>query len=197
MNLSAVDCVQVPTGRLGSMRSSHGFTEAKRDSLLGEHLVRRTPDEKDYALGDYGILYLGFHGGPAKFYLRSDLTEKKGSGGSLDLNEIEDSLAIDAAYDCSGMVIQFASCSVLRSHARVAEFRRRVGVPCVSGYTKMVDATLSWAFELMYLDELSKKNTHNPDTLKTLWHRLNNKPEYAGLTEHLGFRMNGCEMNTA
>ena len=78
---------------------------------------------------------------------------------------------------------------MLRSHARVARFKEKIGAACVSGYTRTVDANLSWAFELMYLDQLSTKNAFNPATLRTLSERLHDKPYYAGLAEHLGFKM--------
>ena len=153
--------------------------------------VGRNTFKKDYALGNYNILYLGFHGGPGAISLRSDLTEKKAQRETDDvrLDDIANMLLDDAEFNCSGSIIHFASCSVLRAPAQVEEFRKKVGAACVSGYTKMVDSTLSWAFELMYLDELSRKNADNPNTLRTLRKRLNEKPEYAGLAEHLGFKM--------
>lgn len=157
------------------------------DFHLGRWVGRNTY-KKDYALGDYGILYLGFHGSSGQIFLREDLTEKR-SGGDLDLDKVADSLLNEATYDCRGTVIHFAACSVLRAHARVERFRKKVGAAGVSGYTRSVDSTLSWAFELMYLDELSRRNAQNPETLRTLCRRLHNKPEYAGLAEHLGFRM--------
>lgn len=157
------------------------------DFHLGRWVGRNTY-KKDYVLGDYGILYLGFHGSPGEISLRDDLTHR-GDDDEVDLEGIGDCLLNDAAYDCRGAVVHFGACSVLRSHARVEEFKERIGAACVSGYTRMVDSTLSWAFELMYLDQLSAKNADNPDTLRTLSRRLCDKPEYAGLAEHLGFRM--------
>lgn len=157
------------------------------DFHLGRWVGRNTY-KKDYVLGEYGILYLGFHGSPGEVSLRDDLSHN-GDDDEVDLDEIANSLLRDAVYDCRGSVIHFAACSVLRSHARVARFKEQVDAACVSGYTRAVDANLSWAFELMYLNQLSLKNAHNPDTLRTLSRTLQNKPEYAGLTDHLGFRM--------
>ena len=75
--------------------------------------VGRNTYKKDYALGDYGILYLGFHGSAGEIYLREDLAEKTPEGG-VNLEEIEKMLLDkEAVYDCSGAVIHFGSCSVL------------------------------------------------------------------------------------
>ena len=95
-------------------------------------------------------------------------------------------------YDCAGSVIHFASFSVLKSCRKANELRKQVGAACVSGYTKSVESTNSWAFELMYLallsDLLRTKNV-NASTLGLLENRIMNKPEYAGLAESLGFKM--------
>ena len=157
------------------------------DFHLGRWVGRNT-FKKDYVLGDYGILYLGFHGSPGEISLRDDLTYRDDDD-EVDLDGIAKSLLRNAEYSCRGSVVHFASCSVLRSHARVARFKEEIGAACVSGYTKVVDANLSWAFELMYLDELSRKNASNPATLRTLAKRLREKPCYAGLAEHLGFKV--------
>ena len=69
------------------------------------------------------------------------------------------------------------------------EFKDRTGVTCVSGYTKDVDSNMAWAFELMYLDELARKNFGNRETLLTLQRHLHDKRAYAGLADELGFRM--------
>ena len=164
-------------------------TYEESDFHLGRWVGRNT-FKKDYALGNYSILYLGFHGGPGAISLRYDLADRRPRNDiDLDLDEIAVSLLRDAEFDCSGAVIHFGSCSVLRAPARVEDFREKVGAACVSGYTKIVNSTLSWAFELMYLDELSRKNADNPNTLRTLRKRLREKSECAGLAKHLGFNM--------
>ena len=154
--------------------------------------VGRSTYKKDYKLGNLGILYLGFHGSPGKVFLRQD-TSRRHDDDEVDLAKIGDTLEHkDNKYDCSGAVIHFASCSVLRAPARANELRKQVGAACVSGYTKSVESTNSWAFELMYLallsDLLRTKNV-NASTLRTLNNRIMNKPEYAGLAESLGFKM--------
>ena len=154
---------------------------------LGRWVGRKT-FKKDYVLGEYGILYLGFHGIPGGISVRGDLV-RPADDDNLDLDKIADHLLEDAKYNCSGCVIHFASCSVLRSHARVREFKDRVGAAGVSGYTRMVDSILSWSFELMYLDLLSAKSTWSPGTLETLSKRIMEKPESSGLAEHLGFKI--------
>ena len=166
-------------------------TREEMDFCLGRWVGRSTP-KKDYRLGDLGILYLGFHGSPGEVSLREDQSHRHDED-EVDLAQIGDSLTHnDNKYDCSGSVIHFASCSVLRAHAKADEFRKRVGAACVSGYTKNVESTTSWAFELMYLALLSEllmtKNV-NAGTLGTLEERITSRPEYAGLKESLGFTM--------
>ena len=158
-------------------------TKKEMDFCLGRWVDRSTDD---YQLGHLGILYLGFHGSPGKMFLLNDEDE-------MDLVKIGKSLTHkDNNYDCAGSVIHFASCSVLRARTRVKEFRKQVGAACVSGYTRDVEPTTSWAFELMYLAELSwlleTKNV-NAGTLGTLERKIKSKPEYAGLAESLGFTM--------
>lgn len=157
------------------------------DFHLGRWVGRNT-FKKDYVLGDYGILYLGFHGSPGEISLRDDLSHP-GDEDEVVLDRIADSLLEDASYNCRGSVVHFGACSVLRAPRRVRAFKERIGAACVSGYTKNVDSNPSWAFELMYLDLLTAKNAHNPNTLRTLARQLSEKPQYAGLIEHLGFTM--------
>ncbi len=164
------------------------YALAENSNSIWEGGLGATRNKKDYVLGDYGILYLGFHGGPGVIGLRTDLAQPR-KDDEITLPEIGEMLLEDASYDCRGTVVHFAACSVLRAPRVVAEFKKQIGAACVSGYTKSVDSILSWAFELMYLDQLSAKNAHNPDTLRTLWRHLNEKPQYAGLREHLGFTM--------
>ena len=161
------------------------------DFCLGRWCGRGTY-KKDYQLGDLGILYLGFHGSPGQINLRSDQLEKAGDD-SVDLDKLADSLNDDQnQYSLSGSAIHFASCSVLRSHKRVEEFRKKVGASCVSGYSRSVDSAPSWAFELMYLGLLSNlmaQRNVNAGTLGTLFRKIQEDPRYSGLAEALGFRM--------
>ena len=161
------------------------------DFCLGRW-VGRDMYKKDYWLGDLGILYLGFHGSPGKISLRTDSPQRIADD-EVDLDEIAKSLThCKSKYNVRGCVIHFASCSVLRAEKQVEDFKNRVGAACVSGYSKQVDSTTSWAFELMFLELLSRllseKNV-NVGTLQTLDERIQNKPEYAGLSKALGFKM--------
>lgn len=166
-------------------------TWEEMDFCLGRWVGRSTY-KKDYQLGDLGILYLGFHGSPGEIHLRDDLSHRHDAD-EVDLEKIGDSLTHEKSkYDCSGCVLHFASCSVLRSPARARELKETVGAACVSGYTKSIGSTESWAFELMYLALLSEllatKNV-NAGTLGTLKKRISSKCEYAGLAKSLGFTM--------
>ena len=147
-----------------------------------ESARKRSP--RPYRLGELGILYLGFHGSPGRIFFDE---------GEVDLVKIGKWLTDkDNNYNCSGSVIHFASCSVLRAGTRVKELKKKLGAACVSGYTKDVEPTTSWAFELMYLAELSwllETKSVNAGTLGTLEKKINSKPEYAGLAESLGFTM--------
>lgn len=163
-------------------------TWEEMEFYLGRWIGRSTY-KKDYQFGDFGILYLGFHGSPGRIFLQRDLDEDE-----ADLVKIGNSLTPKDSmyYDCSGSVIHFASCSVLKAPAKANELRKQVGAACVSGYTKDVESTNSWAFELMYLELLSgllRTKNVNASTLRTLNNRIMNKPEYAGLAKSLGFRM--------
>ena len=167
-------------------------TWEEMDFCLGRW-VGRSMFKKDYRLGHLGILYLGFHGSPGKISLRGDLPHRNDED-AVDLTKIGESLTHEnSIYDCSGCAIHFASCSVLRASARTKEFKEQVGAACVTGYTKSVDATQSWAFEIMYLELLSKllaeRKNVNAGTLGTLKKRICLKREYAGLAESLGFTM--------
>lgn len=191
------DEVDNPSTRhlLELLKSLSGTQYVYRDISTIEELkfhlgrwVGRNTYKKHYVLGDYGILYLGFHGSPGEISLRDDLIQKTDDD-EVDLDKIADCLLEEAKYDCSGCVIHFASCSVLRAHARVRQFKDKVGAAGVSGYTRSVDSILSWSFELMYLDLLSRRSTWNSGTLGTLSKRITEKPESRGLAEHLGFQI--------
>lgn len=161
------------------------------DFCLGRW-VGRNMYKKDYRLGHLGILYLGFHGSPGKISLRTD-SRQKSDDDEVDLCAIAESLTKDAPlYDARGCVIHFGSCSVLRAPDRVREFKDKVGAACVSGYSRQVDTTPSWAFEFMYLDLLSQllsSKEVNAGTLGTLENKIGNKEEYKGLARTLGFKM--------
>lgn len=161
------------------------------DFCLGRW-VGRNMFKKDYRLGHLGILYLGFHGSPGKISLRTD-SPQRFDDDEVDLCAIAKSLTHDKSkYNVEGCVIHFGSCSVLGAPKRVEEFKDMVGAACVSGYSKQVDTTPSWAFELMYLELLSQllfnKNV-TADTLGTLENKISDKPEYKGLASTLGFKM--------
>ena len=174
-------------------------TKEEFDFCLGRW-VGRNMYKKDYALGELGILYLGFHGSPGKIWLRSDLPQRSDDDG-VSLNKITKSLTHSKnKFDCRGCAIHFGSCSVFSAPKRVKKFKNDVGAACVSGYRKSVDWTLACAFELMYLgllsQLLSEKNV-TAGTLGTLEKRIKGepksgiegKPEYAGLASVLGFEM--------
>ena len=180
----------------------YGIPFAYRDISTWEELdfclgrwVGRDMYKKDYQLDNLGILYLGFHGGPAQIWLRGDSPQRSKEKG-VNLDKIAESLTNDKSrYDASYGAIHFASCSVLRAPARAKEFKEKVRASCVSGYSKFVYSEMSWAFELMYLvllsDCMASKNV-NSRTLGTLHNRLTdekNYPEYAGLANKLGFKM--------
>lgn len=155
---------------------------------LGRWVGRKT-FKKNHVLDEYGILYLGFHGGPGEISVRSDLVRRPADDDDVDLDRIADHLLEDAKYDCSGCVIHFASCSVLGAPARVREFKDKVGAAGVSGYTRSVESIESWSFELMYLDLLSRRSTWNSGTLGTLSKKIMKWPKSSGLAEHLGFKI--------
>ena len=166
-------------------------TWEEMDFCLGRW-VGRSMCEKDYQLGNLGILYLGFHGSPGEISLRDDLSHPHDED-EVDLAKIGESLTHqDSKYAVSDCAIHFASCSVLRAPARTQELKEQVGAACVSGYRRSVDSIQSWAFELMYLALLSEllatKNV-NAGTLGTLEKKIWSKPEYAGLAGSLGFTM--------
>ena len=155
------------------------------DRSTGSRCSEKEKPAANYQLGELGILYLGFHGSPGKIYLPN--------GDEVDLVDIGESLTDEnSTYDCSSSVVHFASCSVFRARKKLIEFKEDVRAACVSGYTKDVEPTTSWAFELMYLAELSELlNTENVNagTLGKLKRRMNSKREYAGLSKSLGFTM--------
>ena len=166
-------------------------TWEEMDFCLGR-FVGRSMYKKDYRLGDLGILYLGFHGSPGEISLRNDLSHANDED-DVDLAKIGESLTHEESrYDCSDCAVHFASCSVLRASARTRELKEQIGAACVSGYTKSVGSRPSWAFELMYLAELSDllatKNV-NAGTLGTLEKKIRSRREYAGLAKSLGFTM--------
>ena len=171
-------------------------TWEEMDFCLGRY-VGRSMYKKDYQLGNLGILYLGFHGSPGEISLRED-TSHPHDEDEVDLAKIGKSLTRSdprdkpPLYDCSYGVVHFASCSVLRADAQAMKFKEQVGAACVSGYRKSVESIESWAFELMYLAEMSKlleqKNV-NVGTLGTLDKKIGSRPEYSGLAKTLGFTM--------
>ncbi len=154
---------------------------------LGRWVGRNVP-RNHYALGDYRVLYLGFHGSPGRIWLKSDLADERDED-AVDLDEIAKCLLYDAEYNCSGCVIHFAACSVLNAPARVKKFKKKVGAAGVSGYSKSVDSINSWAFELMYLNLLAQRSTWSSGTLRTLSRKIGRNPETAGLAQLLGFRI--------
>ena len=160
-----------------------GMCTAKELKFHMGRWVGRNVLKNHYVLGDYGILYLGFHGSPGHIWLNE--ADEDG----VNLDEVANYLLEDAQYDCSGCVIHFSGCSVLRAHARVREFKDTVGAAGVSGYTKEVDSIHSWAFELMYLNLLAERSTWSSGTLGTLSRRIRQNPETAGLAERLGFQI--------
>lgn len=130
------DEVDNPSTRhlLELLKSLSGIQYVYRDISTAEelkfHLGRwagRNTLMKNYALGEYGILYLGFHGSPGEISVQGDLAGHGADDDEVDLDKIADYLLEEAKYDCSGGVIHFASCSVLRAHARVRELKDKAG----------------------------------------------------------------------
>ena len=125
----------------------HGIPFAYRDISTWEELdfclgrwVCRDMYKKDYQLDNLGILYLGFHGGPAQILLRGD-SPQRSKEKNVILDEIAESLTNEKSrYDASYGAIHFAFCSVLRAPARAKKFKEKVGASCVSGYSKVVDS---------------------------------------------------------
>ena len=192
------DEVDNPSTRhlLELLKSLSGIQYVYRDISTAEELkfhlgrwVGRNTFKKNYVLGKYGILFLGFHGVPGEISVRGDLVRRGADDDEVDLDKIAEYLLEEAKYDCSGCMIHFASCSVLRAHARVREFKDKVGAAGVSGYTRSVDSIEAWSFELMYLNLLSARSTWNAGTLSTLSKRIGSRPESSGLAEHLGFKI--------
>lgn len=192
------DEVDNPSTRhlLELLKNLSGIQYAYRDISTAEELrfhlgrwVGRKTRKKNYALSEYGILYLGFHGSPGEISVPGDLAGHGADDDEVDLDKIADYLLKDAKYDCSGCVIHFASCSVLGAPARVREFKDKVGAAGVSGYTRSVESIESWSFELMYLDLLSRRSTWNSGTLGTLSKQIMKWPKSSGLAEHLGFKI--------
>lgn len=200
------DEVDHPSTRylLELLKSLSGTQYVYRDISTAEELkfhlgrwVGRDVLRKHFVFRDYRILYLGFHGSPGEIALRDGRLNDRADDDEVNvgLDEIADYLLEEAKdqrlnyYDCSGCVIHFASCSVLRSCARVREFKDKVRAAGVSGFKKNVDSVLAWSFELMYLDLLSRRTAWNSGTLDTLLRRIKDKPEYGGLAKHLGFEI--------
>ena len=152
-------------------------TPAEADYCLGRWVGRDT-SEADYRMGNLGILYLGFHGSAGALSFDD--------GNDRRLDTLAQSLQ-DGMYDCSGAVIHFAACSVLRAKRQVADFKEAVGAAAVSGYTRQTDFVMSWAFEFMFLERLSRCNFDNADTLKTLQRDMADNPVYAPLAARFGF----------
>lgn len=163
-------------------------TYEELDFHLGRWVGRRMY-KKDYQFDDLRVLYLGFHGSPGAISVRNDLRQKADDGGVVDLDQIAKSLVHNAQFNRRGTVIHFGSCSVLRAPSRVAKFKKEIGCAGVSGYSKMVDTITSWAFELMYLELLTAKDSWNKNTLRTLQKKLTEKPEFSGLAKALGFQL--------
>ena len=114
------------------------------DFHLGRWVGRNT-FKKDYALGNYSILYLGFHGGPGEISLRYDLADRRPRNDiDLDLDEIAESLLRDAEFDCRGAVIQWAGrCSSATGEAILADSAEKVVetlIPCFSSGRALISA---------------------------------------------------------
>lgn len=154
-------------------------TAAEADYCLGRWVGRGT-SEADEALGNLGVLYLGFHGSAGALSFDD--------GNDIRLDGLAQRLQ-DGVYDCSGAVIHFAACSVLRAKRQVADFKDAVGAAVVSGYTRELDFVMSWAFEFMYLERLSRCNFGDLDTLERLQRDMADNPVYAPLAERFGFEI--------
>ncbi len=132
-----------------------------------EHLLKRWV-QKQY--DDYMLGYLAFHGSPGLVHLGRD---------SVSLEELGELL--EGA--CTGRVLHFGSCSVLKSaETSLKAFLHQTGARAVCGYTKDVDWLQSAAFDLLLISELVRsqhlgyaarrvKNTY-PDLASVLGFRL-------------------------
>ena len=100
--------------------------------------------------GEYGILFLAFHGDPEVLYLPGE----KGKREELSLSELGDLLE----GKCKGKVIYFGSCGTLYTHlTKLKSFLRKTSALAICGYKEDIDWMQSSAFEILLLDAFQKR----------------------------------------
>jgi len=101
--------------------------------------------QKSY--GDFGILYLAFHGAPGKICLGKE---------SVELEAIAEPLK----GRCHGRIIHFSSCSTLGvDRRRLTRLLRTTQAKLIGGYRGDVDWLDTAAFEIMLLRDFQWRST--------------------------------------
>ncbi len=84
---------------------------------------------------------------------------------------------------CSGKILYFGSCSVLRAtDERLDAFCSLTGSPCVVGFTRDVDWIASAALDLILLQAIATRK--DPDAVRRALEQ-----QFAGLSTALGLRV--------
>lgn len=133
---------------------------------------------------DYGILYISSHGFPGGVTLHDDEAFRA----NVRLPQIADALE-ETEEDNENCIIHFGSCSTHRTNPRDFEdFRSRTGFEAVSGYRHDVDWIKSFAFDLLYLDQLVRDAPRKltAEHMESLRYDLRERAWYA-LGDALGF----------
>ena len=133
---------------------------------------------------DYGILYISSHGFPGGITLYDDDAFRA----NVRLPQIADALE-QTNVDNSGCIVHFGSCSTHRASTHDFEdFRSRTGFDAVSGYRHDVDWIKSFAFDLLYLDQLVRDAPREltAEYMESLRYEIRERAWYA-LGDALGF----------
>jgi hypothetical protein len=153
--------------RLGRIRYIHRDT-ATADEL--HHYLDTWLSSRRYQ--DYKVGFFALHGQPTQLCL----TEQ---------NTVEvDEIAAWMSGRCSGRILYFGSCLVLRASDRVLQdFLHETKAAMLCGFTKVIDWVESAAFETVVLNALV--NGSRIDSAERLVHST----RWNSLAEHLGFRV--------
>ena len=133
---------------------------------------------------EYGVLYISSHGFPGGITLHDDDAFRA----NVRLPQIADALE-QTDVSNSGCIIHFGSCSTHRTSALDFEdFRSRTGFDAVSGYRHDVDWIKSFAFDLLYLDQLVRDAPRKltAEYMESVRYDLRERAWYA-LGDALGF----------